>query len=284
MKIGLRKPNIKKSIKARTTGKVKRSLKSAVNPTYGKKGMGMLKDPEKAIAKKINKKTYVDPLKPLKTNKRTKTSTQNNKTNTNNALTFTKTITYDCKKWTFFILALLLGFVGAQHFYSGQKKKGIISLIFCWTGIPLILGIFQAFSALFKIPDENGNISIIATEKLTLDEMSAYMIQLLSEIEEIEPKLKTMLDPGDFTKSFKKITDNLELVNKFSKMPIEHPNFDSEVMTNDIKRLEQTLYVEEINFINRYHSAYNESGKEKIFEFKENFSPIGIEHIESIYK
>lgn len=36
MKYGVRKPNVKKSIKARTTGKVKRQVKKAVNPLYGK--------------------------------------------------------------------------------------------------------------------------------------------------------------------------------------------------------------------------------------------------------
>ena len=46
MKYGVRKPNIKKSIKARTTGKVKRQVKKAVNPLYGKKGMGIVNDPK----------------------------------------------------------------------------------------------------------------------------------------------------------------------------------------------------------------------------------------------
>ena len=41
MKIGIRKPSLKKSIKARTTGKVKRKVKKAVNPLYGKKGAGI---------------------------------------------------------------------------------------------------------------------------------------------------------------------------------------------------------------------------------------------------
>ena len=48
MKYGVRKPNVKKSIKARTTGKVKRQVKKAVNPLYGKKGMGIVNDPKKA--------------------------------------------------------------------------------------------------------------------------------------------------------------------------------------------------------------------------------------------
>lgn len=48
MKFGMRKPSLKKSIKARTTGKLKRKIKKAVIPRYGKKGMGWIKDPKKA--------------------------------------------------------------------------------------------------------------------------------------------------------------------------------------------------------------------------------------------
>ena len=54
MKVGIRKPSIKKSFKARTTGRVKRTLKSSIDPTYGKKGVGYIKNPKKAIYKKIN--------------------------------------------------------------------------------------------------------------------------------------------------------------------------------------------------------------------------------------
>ncbi|MDU1279203.1 hypothetical protein [Clostridium sp.] len=57
MKIGMRKPSLKKSIKARTTGKAKRALKKAVIPGYGKKGTGWLKDPKKAAYNKVYKKT-----------------------------------------------------------------------------------------------------------------------------------------------------------------------------------------------------------------------------------
>lgn len=59
MKIGLRKPSLKKSLKAKTVGKAKRAVKKAVNPLYGKKGMGVVKDPEKAIKNKVYKKTTV---------------------------------------------------------------------------------------------------------------------------------------------------------------------------------------------------------------------------------
>ncbi len=53
----MRKPSLKKSIKARTTGKIKRKVKKSVNPFYGKKGMGFVKNPKKAVKNKIYHKT-----------------------------------------------------------------------------------------------------------------------------------------------------------------------------------------------------------------------------------
>ena len=52
----MRKPSIKKSIKARTTAKAKRAVKRAVNPLYGKKGMGWVKNPKRAAYNKVYKK------------------------------------------------------------------------------------------------------------------------------------------------------------------------------------------------------------------------------------
>lgn len=53
----MRTPSIKKSIKARTTGKVKRAVKKAVIPGYGKKGSGWIKNPKKAAYNKVYNKT-----------------------------------------------------------------------------------------------------------------------------------------------------------------------------------------------------------------------------------
>lgn len=66
MKIGLRTPSIDKKVRARTTGRVKRAAKSAINPFYGKKGMGYLKDPERAIKNKIYHKVTADPIDLIK--------------------------------------------------------------------------------------------------------------------------------------------------------------------------------------------------------------------------
>ena len=53
----MRKPSLKKSFKARTTGKLKRKVKKAVNPFYGKRGVGFIKSPKKSIRNKVYKKT-----------------------------------------------------------------------------------------------------------------------------------------------------------------------------------------------------------------------------------
>lgn len=59
MKVGIRKPNIKKSIKARTTGRAKRMVKRTINPLYGKKGMGFIKNPKKTVYNKVYHKTSI---------------------------------------------------------------------------------------------------------------------------------------------------------------------------------------------------------------------------------
>lgn len=57
MKIGMRKPSLKKSLKARTTGNLKRKVKKSINPFYGKKGMGWINNPKKAMYNKVYNKT-----------------------------------------------------------------------------------------------------------------------------------------------------------------------------------------------------------------------------------
>lgn len=57
MKFGMRTPSLKRMISARTTGRAKRAIKSAVNPVYGKKGTGIINNPKKAVYNKVYKKT-----------------------------------------------------------------------------------------------------------------------------------------------------------------------------------------------------------------------------------
>ena len=80
MKMGIRKPSIKRSIKARTTGKLKRQVKKAVNPLYGKKGMGVVNNPKKAVYNKVYNKTTIgvsDIVSGSHTTKKSSTSVTN---------------------------------------------------------------------------------------------------------------------------------------------------------------------------------------------------------------
>lgn len=60
--MGLKTPSLKKSFKARTTGRAKRAIKRAVIPAYGKKRTGFIKNPKKAMYNKVCQKTTVDGL------------------------------------------------------------------------------------------------------------------------------------------------------------------------------------------------------------------------------
>ena len=57
--MGMRKPSLKRSISARTTTRVNKSIKKNLNPMYGKKGMGYINNPSKAVYNKIYHKTTV---------------------------------------------------------------------------------------------------------------------------------------------------------------------------------------------------------------------------------
>ncbi|MDY7395572.1 NINE protein [Aureibaculum sp. 2210JD6-5] len=46
-------------------------------------------------------------------------------------------------KQTTTILSLLFGGIGVQKFYLGQYWKGILSILFCWTIIPFLVGLYD---------------------------------------------------------------------------------------------------------------------------------------------
>lgn len=52
------------------------------------------------------------------------------------------------------LLALFLGGIGVHKFYLGQSGAGIIYLLFCWTGIPTIIALFEVL-VLLLMSDQN---------------------------------------------------------------------------------------------------------------------------------
>ncbi|WP_424349631.1 TM2 domain-containing protein [Latilactobacillus sp. 5-91] len=63
-------------------------------------------------------------------------------------------------KLVYILLALFLGGLGVHKFLAGKIGTGILYIIFCWTGIPSIIGLIEAIIAMFKTADSNGNIIV----------------------------------------------------------------------------------------------------------------------------
>lgn len=41
------------------------------------------------------------------------------------------------------VLSILLGDIGVGHFYTGQTLRGVLDILFCWTGVPAIIGLVE---------------------------------------------------------------------------------------------------------------------------------------------
>lgn len=52
------------------------------------------------------------------------------------------------------ILGIILGGIGAHKFYMGKIGMGILYLLFCWTGIPAVVGLIEGIIYLCS-NDEN---------------------------------------------------------------------------------------------------------------------------------
>lgn len=53
----------------------------------------------------------------------------------------------------YILLAVFLGGIGMHDFYMGKTAKGITKLLFCWTGIPAIIAVFNIIGALLNRKD-----------------------------------------------------------------------------------------------------------------------------------
>ena len=57
-------------------------------------------------------------------------------------------------------LCLLLGGIGAHHFYAGKWFRGLLYLGFSWSGVPVVLALIDLLIAMFKRPNVNGEIQV----------------------------------------------------------------------------------------------------------------------------
>lgn len=66
------------------------------------------------------------------------------------------------------MLAAFLGTFGAQYFYEGRLAAAILSLVFCWTGIPLFVGLFGSFGRFARARRELRGADATAATALTV--------------------------------------------------------------------------------------------------------------------
>ena len=63
-------------------------------------------------------------------------------------------------KGTYIALCLFLGGAGLHKFYAGKCGQGLLYLALSWTGISVVLALFDLLIAMFKRPDEYGEIQV----------------------------------------------------------------------------------------------------------------------------
>lgn len=132
-----RKPSLKASFKARTTGRAKRAVKRAIIPGYGKKGTGFIKNPKRSMYNAVYHRTSIDTLKPIKDKKRT---TQNQGSQQSSS---------SCLWWIFWIVILIL----------------CLANIHITLGILLVCGVVWLLVKLFKKHDKITSSNIVNVDQ-----------------------------------------------------------------------------------------------------------------------
>lgn len=129
MKFGIRTPSPSRSLKARTTGKWKRQVKSSINPLYGKSGTGWVKNPSKAAYNKVYHQTTASVFTPP-ANATHKAPPQQNRIDVRVDMPRNQIPRPDVpsskSRLTAFLLCLFLGWAGAHRFYVGKGGTGVL--------------------------------------------------------------------------------------------------------------------------------------------------------------
>lgn len=151
MKFGMRKPSLKRSLKARTTGRAKRAIKKAIIPGYGRKGAGWIKNPKKALYNKVYHKTtfsLADVFKfsfKSKNKRKSKSNSKPQKMEGNVNMEEKIKVPFYKKKWFLILISLILPVAGIVVVLKskGMNKilKGILTAVASfWSIILLAIG------------------------------------------------------------------------------------------------------------------------------------------------
>lgn len=78
----------------------------------------------------------------------TNTSSATNETRTTDTTSSNSSTNSEISKTLIGILAILFGAYGIHHFFLGHIKRGILSILFCWTLVPTVLSIAEGIHIL----------------------------------------------------------------------------------------------------------------------------------------
>lgn len=178
MKVGYRKPSAKKSIKARTTGKIKRKVKKTINPFYGKKGMGYVKNPKKAVYNKVYHKTTFGTTDIL----RAVTKSPSKKQNTVSEPYVMNARGINPIAYT--LIVLFLGVFGVHRFIDGSIGMGILYLLTAGLcGIGWVIDLIKAIIALLK--GNKDNEYLLQWQKVIVTDSPDHLIMNKRQLQEV---------------------------------------------------------------------------------------------------
>jgi TM2 domain-containing membrane protein YozV len=90
------------------------------------------------------------------------------------------------------LLALFLGGIGIHRFYLNQSMLGILHLLFCWTFIPAVIGLFNGI--VYLTMDED-----VFNEKYNKGKVASRGVNIAEELEKLhELKEKGIITEEEF--------------------------------------------------------------------------------------
>lgn len=266
MKIGVRKPSFKKSLKARTTGKLKKTLKKSVIPEYGKKGMGLITNPKKSLYNRVYNKTSFSIGELF--------STKKNGSNSSGLMTILLYFLFFPFILIYWIIKLYIVII--KYCYLGIKKiinknngKSLILLL----SISLFVTGCDFIVVEDNNPKENNTIveteeSKLETEKEHNDKIGIWSDEYKNLVNEI---LKKSTENNKYLKYTKLtlhnpyIQVNIQPTNKYKKTIIEQEA--KKITEYIVKELQKYEYDEggfwrnRYEYINIYFHDYDSYGK-----------------------
>lgn len=314
MKIGIRTPNIKKCVKARTTGKINRQIKKTVVPMYGKKGTGVIKNPKKTVYNKIYNKTTISVVPPLievgtpsnpKTSKSSIRYPNQDIIDVPQSNKVTRKYTSILTKWEKrFLLYMFISFIIGLFVTPILALYIIITIIFVYKEFHK-----NQFSVIDNLTGERTKISKTEYQHLEkmykvqkkkystipISDQLAFYNRFMQDSIEASKILETTIDPKEFFDNYNFILNRadklIELVkdprlrndgSDFINLKLKMAKNQPEMINNMIERLKLNVKLG-LNTLKTDRGKENriKKAQEKLLEYSDNLSEAQKKYISS---